>query len=89
MMVLAAKSSANEVQAITLTLLLPVLCFILIYAEVKITYAYKFQCKKKVKKGRIRMVRDKSIYTVCRMNFPLSQQGLSTHRVNIIGLNPG
>lgn len=26
---------------------------------------------------------------VCRMNFPLSQQGLNTHRVNIIGLNPG
>lgn len=26
--------------------------------------------------------------SVCRMNFPLSQQGLNTHRVNIIGLNP-
>lgn len=26
---------------------------------------------------------------VGRMNLPLSQQGLNTHRVNIIGLNPG
>ena len=53
-------------------------------------------------KGRSHTVRDKStdvFVCVCvcvcacvrvgRMNFPLSQQGLNTHRANIIGLNPG
>lgn len=44
------------------------------------------------KKGRFHTVTDKSTdVCVCvySMNFPLSQQGLNTHRVNIIGLNRG
>lgn len=44
---------------------------------------------KKVQRHTVRQEHLCAFVCVCGMNSPLSQQGLNTHRANIIGLNPG
>lgn len=70
--------------------------FILICNEDKIIYTCTpFKCARSVtmnKRDGVTLWEHRHLsLRVCvgRMNLPLSQQGLNTHRVNIIGLNPG
>ena len=79
-------------RTIGLALLWPILSFILICE--KITYTCTPGWRKKwtvTKKEDFTRSQTRALTCVCvySMNFPLSQQGLNTHRVNIIGLNRG